>query len=181
MAVHEHKRDLLEDTVYHHIQALWSDFSDAYAVFYENGPTQQFCAQKVWEALLNSFPLQHKRMQTVLLAREIGNLVAWNGASKRDINNLFKLLNVTRQSFSCMQQEFTIDDVFKAVIMATLKSSDTRALRDVYDQLLDDLDDNKDLTFAHIQTVCARQFRQRKDDDAFYCSYRNKIYTRVHN
>ena len=102
MAVHEHKRDLLEDTVYHHIQALWSDFSDAYAVFYENGPTQQFCAQKVWEALLNSFPLQHKRMQTVLLAREIGNLVAWNGASKRDINNLLcRSTSLARASPAC--------------------------------------------------------------------------------
>ena len=28
MAVHEHERDLLEDTVYRRIQALWSDFSD---------------------------------------------------------------------------------------------------------------------------------------------------------
>jgi len=102
MVVHEHERDLLEDTVYRRIQALWSDFSDTYSVFDENGPTQPFCAQKVWEALLNAFPLQHKRMQTVLLAREIGNLVAWNGASKRDNNNLFKSLNVTRQSFSCM-------------------------------------------------------------------------------
>jgi hypothetical protein len=106
-------------------------------------------------------------MQTVLLAREIGNLVALNGASKRDIDNLFKSFNVTRQRFSCIQQEFTIDDVFKAVIMATLKSSDTRALRDVYDQLLDDLDDNKDLTFTHIQTVCVRQFRRRKDKDRY--------------
>ena len=93
-------------------------------------------------------------MQTVLLAREIGNLVSLNGASKRDIDNLFKSINVTRQRFSCMQQEFTIDDVFKAVIMATLKSSDTRALRDVYDQLLDDLDDNKDLTLcAHSNSL----------------------------
>jgi hypothetical protein len=106
-------------------------------------------------------------MQTVLLAREIGNLVAWNGASKRDINNLFKSLNVTRQSFSCMQQEFTIDDVFKAVIMATWKSYDTSDLPDAYDQLLDDLDDNKNLTFADIQTVCARQFRLRKDKDSY--------------
>jgi hypothetical protein len=40
----EHEYNLLEDTVYHRIQALWSDFSDAYAVFDENGPTQPFCA-----------------------------------------------------------------------------------------------------------------------------------------
>jgi hypothetical protein len=66
-----------------------------------------------------------------------------------------------------MQQEFTIDDVFKAVIITTLKSSDTHALRDANDQLLDDLNDNMDLAFAHIQTVCARQFRLRKDKDRY--------------
>jgi hypothetical protein len=118
MVVHEHESNLLEDTVYRRIKALWSDFSDTYAVFDENDPTQLFCTQKVWEALLDVFPLHRKQMQTILLAREIGNLVAWNGASKRDINNLFKSLNVTRQSFSFMQEEFTIDDVFKTVIMA---------------------------------------------------------------
>ncbi len=31
------------------------------------------------------------------------------------------------------------------------------------DQILDDLDNDKDLTFAHIQTVCARQFRRTKE------------------
>ena len=104
MVVHEHERDLLEDTVYRRIQALWSDFSDTYSVFDENGPTQQFCAQKVWEALLNVFPLQHKRMQTVLLAREIGNLVVWNGASKRDINNLLRRsTSLARASPACIK------------------------------------------------------------------------------
>ncbi len=104
MAVHEHERDLLEDTVYLRIQSLWSDFSDTYTVFDENGPTQQFCAQKVWESLLNVFPLQHKRMQTVLLAREIGNLVAWNGASKRDINNLLsRSTSLARASPACIK------------------------------------------------------------------------------
>jgi hypothetical protein len=34
-----------------------------------------------WEALLTVFPLKHKRMQTVLLAREIGRLIAWDGDS----------------------------------------------------------------------------------------------------
>ena len=132
MAVHEHERE--EDTVDSCIQAPWPDFSDAYAIFDENGPTQPFCPEKVWEALLTSFPVQQKQMQTVLLAREIGNLVAWNDTSKRDMNNFSKSINVTCQSFSCMQQEFTIDDVFKEVIMATLKSSDTSALRDAYRQ-----------------------------------------------
>jgi hypothetical protein len=38
-----------------------------------------------------------------------------------------------------------------------------RALRTAYNQILDDLDDDKDLTFAHIQTVCARQFWRTKE------------------
>jgi hypothetical protein len=58
---------------------------------------------------------------------------------------------------------FTIDDVFWSVILTTLKSSNNSALRTSYDQILDDLDDNKDLTFAHIQTVCARQFWRAKE------------------
>ena len=74
MAVHEHERDLLEDSVYCRIQALWSDFSDVYAVFDENGPTQQFCAQKVWEALLNTFPLQHKQCKLFFLLVKSGTL-----------------------------------------------------------------------------------------------------------
>ncbi len=74
MAVHEHERDLLEDTVYRRIQALWSDFSDVYAVFDENGPTQQFCTQKVWEALLNTFPLQHKQCILFFLLVKSGTL-----------------------------------------------------------------------------------------------------------
>jgi hypothetical protein len=53
---------------------------------------------------------------------------------------------------------FTIDDVFRSVILAIRKSSDNHALRAAYDQILDDLDDDKELTFAHIQTICARQF-----------------------
>ena len=32
-----------------------------------------------------------------------------------------------------------------------------------YDQILDDLDDDKDLTFAYIQTICARQFQRPKE------------------
>ena len=55
---------------------------------------------------------------------------------------------------------FTINDVFRSVILATLKSSHNSSLHTVYDQILDNLDDNKDLSFAHIQTVCARQFRR---------------------
>jgi hypothetical protein len=53
----------------------------------------------------------------------------------------------------------TIDDVFQSVILAAFKSSNNSALGAAYDQILDDLDNEKDITFAHIQTICARQFR----------------------
>ena len=48
--------------------------------------------------------------------------------------------------------------------MATLKASTNRSLRDAYHKVLDDLDDEKDLTFALIQDACARQFRRYPDD-----------------
>ena len=54
IAVYENERDLLEDTIYRRLQSLWSEFSDAYAVFDEHGPAQLVCAQKVWEALLGA-------------------------------------------------------------------------------------------------------------------------------
>jgi hypothetical protein len=38
-------------------------------------------------------------------------------------------------------------------------------LRDTYHMILDDLDDDKELTFALMQTACARQFRRRPDRD----------------
>jgi len=37
------------------------------------------CAQKVWEVLLTDFQLDHKHMQTVLLAREIARMMRWDG------------------------------------------------------------------------------------------------------
>ena len=89
MTVYEHERDLLEDTVYRSLVSLRSEFSDAYAVFDQHGPAQLLCDKQVWEALLATFPLKHKRMQTVLLAREIGHLVAWDGDSKNAVNTHF--------------------------------------------------------------------------------------------
>jgi hypothetical protein len=100
-------------------------------------------------------------MQTVLLAREIGRLMAWDGDSKNAVNTHFGKVGDIRRAFDYMGA-LTIDDVFRSVILATLNSSNNRALRTAYDQILDDMDD-KDLTFAHIQTVCARQFRRTKE------------------
>jgi hypothetical protein len=159
MALYEHERDLLEDTVYRSLVSLWSEFSDDYAVFDQHGLAQLLCAQQVWETLLAAFPLKRKRMQTVLLAREIGRLMAWDGNSKNTVNTPFGKVGDIRRPFDYIGA-LTIDDVFRSVIMATLKSSNNLALHTVYDQILDDLDDDKDLTSAHIQTVCARQFRR---------------------
>jgi hypothetical protein len=42
----------------------------------------------------------------------------------------------------------SIEDVLKSVLMATLKASTNRSLRDAYHKVLDDLDDDNDLSFA---------------------------------
>jgi hypothetical protein len=52
MALHEHERDLLEDTMCRRLADLWSEFSDAISVFDANTAAQQLCALKVWEARL---------------------------------------------------------------------------------------------------------------------------------
>ena len=61
-------------------------------------------------------------------------------------------------------QNLSFEDVLKSVILATLKASANRALQDAYHDILDVLDDNQELTFALMQTHCARQFRRRSDD-----------------
>jgi hypothetical protein len=88
--------------------------------------------------------------------------MAWDGDSKNAVNTHFGKVGDIRRSFEYMGA-LIIDDVFRSVILDTLKSSNNRALRTAYDQILDDLDDDKDLTFAHIQTVFARQFRHTKE------------------
>ena len=49
--------------------------------------------------------------------------------------------------------------------MVTLKASTNNSLHDAYHKVLDDLDNNKDLSFALIQDTCSRQFRRRPEDD----------------
>jgi hypothetical protein len=89
MALYEHDRDTLEDILYRRLQDLWVPLTDAMKVFDTHGSAQQLCAQKVWEALLTAFPLDHKRMQTVLLAREIARMMRWDGDSKGAVNRHF--------------------------------------------------------------------------------------------
>jgi hypothetical protein len=92
MAVYEHERDLLEDTVYHLLVSLWSEFSNT--VLDQHGPAQLLVDQQVWEALLTDFPLKH--MQTVLLVHEISLLMAWDGA-KNDVNtHIGKVRDISR-------------------------------------------------------------------------------------
>jgi hypothetical protein len=64
-----------------------------------NGPAHILCAQQVWEALLEAFPLKHKRMHTVLLAREIGRLMTCDGNSKNDVNHHFGKVGKIRKNF----------------------------------------------------------------------------------
>jgi hypothetical protein len=84
-----HDRDTLEDILYRRLQDLWAlqaPLTDSIKVFNANGAAQPLCAQKVWEALLTAFPLDHKRMQTALLARELSRMMHWDGDSKRAVN-----------------------------------------------------------------------------------------------
>ena len=99
-------------------------------LFLTNTALLNLCAPKRYGKPFSElcFPLQHKRMQTVLLAREIGRLMTWDGDSKRAVNEHFQKLGITRKAFSDMGA-LTIDDVFRSVILATLKSSDNCALR----------------------------------------------------
>jgi hypothetical protein len=109
-------------------------------------------------------------MQTVLLAREIARLMTWDSNSKNNVNAPVGKVGKICQVFIYMDT-LTINDVLKSVILAIIKSSNNLALSAVYDQILDDLDDDKDITFSHIQTICARQFRHTKErhPDAPHC------------
>jgi hypothetical protein len=56
-----------------------------------------------------------------------------------------------------------IEAVFKAIVLATLKSSQTKALTKAYSVILDNLDDDKELTFEMIHRACVRKLRERND------------------
>jgi hypothetical protein len=114
------------------LSTLWSEFSDAYAIFDEHGFDNLLCAAKFWEA---NFALTHKRMETQLLAREISRLMTWDGDTVDAVNDHFLKVGHTRKVFSYMEK-LTIDDVFRAVILATLKVSDNLALRASYTALV---------------------------------------------
>jgi hypothetical protein len=163
MVLYEHDSDTLEDIPCRRLQDLWAPLTDAMKVFDTHGSAQQLCVQKVWEALLTAFPLDHKRMQTVQLAREIARMIRWDGDSKGTVNRHFASVTKLHRTMGYIGN-LSIEDVLKSVFMATLKASTNRSLRDAYHKVLDDLDDDKDLSFARIQDPCARQFRRHPDE-----------------
>jgi hypothetical protein len=163
MELYATDRDTLEDILYRRLQDLWAPLTDAMKVFDTYGSAQQLCAQKVWEALLTAFPLDHKRMQTVLLAREIARMMRWDGDSKGAVNKHFASVTELHRTMGYIGN-LSIEDVLKSVLMATLKASDNRFLCDAYHKVLDDLADEKKLTFALIQDACVRQFRRHPDE-----------------
>jgi hypothetical protein len=89
-------------------------------------------------------------------------MMKWDGDSKQDVNIHFGKVNETRKALGYLDA-LTTDDVLKSVLIATLKASANRTLRDVYQNILDDLVDNKELTFALMQQACARPFRRVTD------------------
>jgi hypothetical protein len=163
MALYEHDNDTLEDILYRSLQDLWAPLTYTMKVFDTHGSAQQLCAQKVWETLLTAFPLDHKCMQTVLLAREIARMMRWDGDSKGAVNRHFASVSELHRTMGYIGN-LSIEDVLKSVLMATLKASTNLSLRDAYHKVLDDLDDDKDLSFALIQDACARQFRRHPDE-----------------
>jgi hypothetical protein len=60
-------------------------------------------------------------MQTVLLAREIRHLMAWDGDSKNAVNTHFGKVSDIRRVFEYMGA-LTIDDVFWSVIQDGLRA-----------------------------------------------------------
>ena len=56
MALYENDRDVIEDLLYHRLKKLWSDCTDALAIFSKPRVGTELCGQKVWEALLSAFP-----------------------------------------------------------------------------------------------------------------------------
>ena len=71
-------------------------------------------------------------MQTVLLAREFSRLMDWDGQSKADVDRHFGDISDTLQTLKFLEHNINITDVFKSVVLATLKSSKTKALTKAY-------------------------------------------------
>ena len=165
MALYANDRDVIEDLLYRRLRTLWSGCTDAIAIFSQHCAQEEFFAQKVWDALLTALPLNHKCMQTVLLARQFSRLMAWDGHSKADVDRHFGDVSDTLQTLKFLERNIDITDVskIKSVLLATLKFSKTKALTKAYASILDNLDDDQDLTFAMIHQTCVRKLRRGQD------------------
>ena len=128
-------------------------------MFQKHNASQPRCAQKVWEALLTAFPLDHKRMQTALLARELARMMRWDGDTTRAINLHFSSITELHHTLNFIG-ELSMEDVLQSVLLATLRASPNASLRAAYHTVIDAVDEGKDLNFALIQDHCARESRR---------------------
>jgi hypothetical protein len=142
---------------------LWDPFTDALKVFQKHNASQPRCAQKVWEALLTAFPLDHKRMQTALLARELARMMRWDGDTTRAINLHFNSIAELHHTLNFIG-DLSMEDVLQSVLLATLRASPNASLRAAYHTVIDAVDEGKELNFALIQDHCARENRRTTRD-----------------
>ena len=164
MEMYAHDHDTLEDLLYRSLQDPWDQLTDSIKVFNDNGGAQQLCDQKVWEAVLTAFPLDHQRMQTDLPARELARMMRWDGDTKRAINLHFASVTELHRTMGFIGT-LSIEDVLKSVLLTTLKDSPNSSLRAAYHRVLDALDDgDQDLTFTLIQEHCACEIRPSTSD-----------------
>jgi hypothetical protein len=68
-------------------------------------------------------------MQTQIFVRELSRLMTWDVRTVDDVNHYFLKVSVFRKVLSYMKRLTIVVDVFKAVILATLKVSDNSDLR----------------------------------------------------
>jgi hypothetical protein len=159
METYDTDRDTLEDVLYRRLQTLWEPFTDALKVFQQHTASQPRCAQKVWEALLTAFPLDHKSMQTSLLARELARMMRWEGDTPRAVNLHFNSIVELHHTLHFIG-DLSVEDVLQSVLLATLRASPNASLRAAYHSVIDAVDDDNELTFALIQERCARECRR---------------------
>ena len=163
MDTYDTDRDTLEDVLYRRLQLLWDPFTDALKVFQKHTASQPRCAQKVWEALLTAFPLDHKSMQTSLLARELARMMRWDGDTTRAINLHFNSIAELHHTLNFIG-DLSMEDVLQSVLLATLRASPNASLRAAYHTVIDAVDEGKELSFALIQDHCAREIRRTTRD-----------------
>ena len=118
------------------LQELWAPLTDALKVFQNTVADQLLCAQKVWEALLTAFPLDHKHMQTALLTRELVRMMRWDGDNTRAIDLHFSSITELHSTMGFIG-DLSIEEVLQSVLLATLRASPNPALRAAYHKVLE--------------------------------------------